>query len=584
MRISKAFAAGILLIFVLTPTRLHAQTVTYSLGTESDLLDAEFYAGQGLEGLDASGRFVLNVGVNNAGTQAIFWAINVCPCVPGMDQYDDFLGIVNIGDPSSWRSLGITRSFNLTNYDVIRWVPDDSAVILDQWRYDLNTNERVGNPPNHGIQVFTNSFTRMPSNNWMVGDSEGELFFLPIRRDGLEDPNRDPVRITNLGLSSAFAEPLIFPNVAPDGSAVAFNVWEAGTSPDTFDIYVLINIDDILNAPKLPDGVTSSLAPTSLTDPNIIDFRATATANPAVAPNFSQDGSLIFFSEDHNNVLETSTLYESIRAGDWDIHYANPDGTGHVRLQLPDNQGNVIPFPSGSRLTFIRGPVGSPEAHAYAATLVANAGIDSESTSLPEGETEATIGGNPVTLPFTLTDSAVQTTSPVTVSDASGTAIELPVDQVINFPDGTASPAISIFTPINPVASYELPDPATQIPVIRTFGPAGTQFYPPITITISYLQREVNGIFDETQMIPYLYNTTTQQFEPLEEPFLSTVVVDPDANTLTFQTDHFSTYGIGFTAVVTPQRPWAVYGLGLILAISGLLVLVRLREKRTVSL
>src|SRR5690606_21727855 len=74
----------------------------------------------------------------------------------------------------------------------------------------------------------------------------------------------------------------------------------------------------------------------------------------------------------------------------------------------------------------------------FIATFVQTTTID-DIAPLPENTTEATIGGETVELPFTLTDSAVQTTAPAQVQDASGTVIVMPAEQVINFPPGSSA-------------------------------------------------------------------------------------------------------------------------------------------------
>jgi hypothetical protein len=112
-----------------------AQTVTYSLGTESDALDANFYSG-GASTYDSSepaigvGRIILNFGVNNAGTQAIFWGIR-------SDNFNQGLFMVDIGDPSSWRRIHPDTPFN---YDQITWVPDDSAAYIGSNKYTFASN------------------------------------------------------------------------------------------------------------------------------------------------------------------------------------------------------------------------------------------------------------------------------------------------------------------------------------------------------------------------------------------------------------------------------------------------------------
>ena len=96
-----------------------AQTTTYSLGSESELLDADFYAGKESPGSAvveaASGRTVLNLGVNNAGDQALLWGIN-------LGTFQQGLFIVEIGAPDSWRRLSDDQAFA---YAPIVWLGDD---------------------------------------------------------------------------------------------------------------------------------------------------------------------------------------------------------------------------------------------------------------------------------------------------------------------------------------------------------------------------------------------------------------------------------------------------------------------------
>jgi hypothetical protein len=393
--------------------------------------------------------------------------------------------------------------------------------------------------------------------------------------DGQSDPDRALMNATAFATGTVIGPTQGLGLTVPtrDGDSIVFTLSDGTGTPDVSDVYRLSGVNDILAGNTLP--------PTQLTDPRIVEIRASATTNFVSVPSFSFDGSLVFTSEDYNNLFESNDFFNSLALGDWDINYSNSDGTGFVRLVSADAQGTSIPFPTGNRIHYVTIPVGETAAHIFATTLVADNDIDAESDPLPEGGTTAIIDGNVEPLPFVLTDSAVQANGDVVVADASGTTVDLPQDQVINFPDGSGATTITILTPIDPVAPIELPDPQTAIPVIRDFGPEGTQFFPPITITITYTDAEIARIEDESAMIPYLYNAGTLTFEPLDSQFLPSVVVDTVNNTLSFETDHFSVYGIGGgSIVVAPIRAWAVAGLCATMALTFAWAL-RTRRRRS---
>jgi hypothetical protein len=433
--------------------------------------------------------------------------------------------------------------------------------------------------------------TRKSSDNWLVATvyvgvpGNDELIAIPILPNGNADLGRDPVQITNFGFTTPSGlAPLNLPWISNQGDAVTFVLADTSGVPDIFNVYMFENLAAILAAAPIPSTNISSLAPNDLGD--LVDIRASDTVNPVSTPAFSQDGSLVFFCEDFNNVFDFENFFASAAAGQWDIGLAQRDGTGDVIFTATDNQSILTPFPTGNRLAYGRAVSGPVDYHIFITTLIAENDIDAESDPLPDGGTTAVINGNSEPLPFVLTDSAVQATTDVTVGDASGTVIELPTDQVINFPDGSGATGITIFTPIDPVTEVSLPNPQTAIPVLREFGPDGTQFYPPIAITITYTDAEVASISDESQMIPYLYDSGTQTFEPLcdegDTACLAGITVDTVNNTLTFQTDHFSTYGLGGPKAAAPQRPWAILVTTIALAAMTLIALgVRMRGRKS---
>ncbi len=549
----------------------NSQTVSYTLGTPTELLDAAFYAGEAADGSNVSGRGLFNVGINNAGTEALVWGINLSTLQMG-------LFAVTVGQPSSWSRVSTDEPFN---YNAITWCPDDRHAYVGPNRKFDTVTQTMTIPTMNGWTFSAWWVSSKPTDNWMASSRNvgfGTLPVMPILPNGEHDPGRQNTYVTNFTVLPT--EGVGFPSVSSDGNSIVFAIANGSTNPDTGNVYRLTGLNAILVAPKIPATDISSTAPTSLADPRIVEIRASATPNPVVLPRFSPDGSLVFTTEDYNNVFDSQNFFGTVFT-DWDININNWDGTGYTRLAQPGGQGAVYPFNSGVRVHFVS-EVSPSRYHAFAATLTSESDVDSETDPIPgAGTNMTTVNGNPVTVPFTLTNSAVATTAPVTVADASGTTIALPADQVINYPTGTANATISVFTPISPVQSVQLPDPQTSIPVLRDFGPEGTQFFPPITVTITYTDAEVANIEDESAMIPYLYNVGLGMFEPLDSAFLPSVVVDTVNNTLSFQTDHFSTYGIGGKGVpATSQRPWAVVILSVLLGVASFIVVGnRIRRK-----
>ena len=76
---------------------------------------------------------------------------------------------------------------------------------------------------------------------------------------------------------------------------------------------------------------------------------------------------------------------------------------------------------------------------------------------------------------------------------------------------------------------------------VYDFGPDGTTFSTPITITLPYTEEDLSilGITDETKLQPAFYNTITGDWE-----VLYIVSRDTTANTITFEVTHFTQFGI----------------------------------------
>jgi len=331
-----------------------------------------------------------------------------------------------------------------------------------------------------------------------------------------------------------------WPNLSSDGTMLAFFQYagQGGTNPDLGDIYVIPDVQTIAHAPLVAGTLESILAVDGLYDRKLVPIRTTESDNFAATPCFSQDKSLVFWTEDFNNKFRDSDFFGSLAQADCDIMLSLSDGSApDIRIQRPGNQVAPVAFPGGVRLLYVSDVGGVT--HLYVTTLEVASAMPVDTQPLPGGGTTAEIDGQPVTLPFTLTENAVQMITPLLVPDASGTSITLPAQQVVNFPAG-APQQIQISTPIDPVSVPELPPEIDAIPVVREFGPEGTQFYPPIRITISYTDAEVAGM-DESSLRVFMFNPATGIYD-IE--VTAGLVRDLAHNTIAFPVEHFSKYGL----------------------------------------
>lgn len=310
---------------------------------------------------------------------------------------------------------------------------------------------------------------------------------------------------------------------------------------DKSDLYVIKNLPAILAAPKIPSTIQSTLAPVTLTDPNVVAIRTTESPNFAHNMSFSENGKFIIFGEDFNNVFNDDDFVTTIQAGQWDIVIANADGTGaDFRLQTPVNEAAGRSFPGGTRLVFIKAGGGASfDARLFAAQVVFSNSVSG---------TQA--GNNNITLD-----------SNQMVMDASGTEIELQSGTVIDFPIGEAQ-EISILTPLAPPAQSQIPTELgfTAVPTVRDIGPPGTTFDQPVTITMHYTDAEVSGLFEAT-LCPVVFNAASGRFD-IEVPPEDIIAQDTDANTITFNVSESSIYGIAGSNIPPPvnnAQTWRMY-------------------------
>ncbi|MBI2423308.1 MAG: hypothetical protein HYV27_10805 [Candidatus Hydrogenedentes bacterium] len=542
---------------------------TYSLSDPVALVADSFYDGAAGPGASesASGRLIFAGEPSKAGDRIAF--VGIDRSLTGYGYY-----VVDIGAPESWRRIAGPVGGDIAT--PLGWSSDDSHVFANRARINVTTGEVT--PVNYVVDgnsyaLNDGNATAKSSGNWVIGVRLHQIIAMPVLMDGSLDPGRESTTLTNFPDTSSGVE---WPTVSPSGNQIGF-AWMTYLplvnpgDPDLSDVYVLKNVDAILAAPKEPGTSISTLAPTSLNDPNIVTIRTTEDSvdNFAHVPTFSQDESLVIYGEDWYNVFNDDEILETMAVGNWDVMISSADGSGadyRIVDEDPMNVENALVHavtPGGIRIIYVGG--GGFDMRLYAVSLESNNAVEGDDVS--NTTVEVDLGGGEI-LEVNLNDNAVQipesATEPVVIGDASETTVVLPPAQIVEFPSGVPQ-AISITTPVNPVEEIQLPPNVDAIPVLREFGPSGTNFYPPVLITLSYTDAEVMGLI-EANLQPFLFNSTSMLFEPLNPADI--VARDTVNNTITFKVSHFSVYGLGGGEVPMPLSAWAWAGafIGLLLA------------------
>ncbi|MBI2423011.1 MAG: hypothetical protein HYV27_09305 [Candidatus Hydrogenedentes bacterium] len=526
-----------------------------------------FYNGDAGPGAAASpaGRFIFAGEPSKSGSRVAFVGLN-----SDLSAYGYF--VVDVGAPDSWRMIsGPVGGDALTP---LGWSPDDSHLFANRARINVSTGEVFPVDYADGENTFQlndGNATARTMDNWVIGTRVGQIVAVPVLMDGSTDPGRDAVMLTNFPDGPGDVN---WPTVSPSGNQIGF-AWSTNFGlgqPDWSDVYVLKNVDAILAAPKEPGTSISTLAPDSLIDPNLVSIRTTEDSvdNFAHVPTFSQDESLVIYGEDWNNVWNDDDGLTTLGIGNWDVMISSSDGSGvdfRIEDEDPMNVENALVHavtPGGIRIIYIGG--GGVDLRLYAVALESNTSVEGDDVS--NTTVEVDLGGGQTEM-VELNDNAVQipasATEPVLIGDASETTVVLPPAQVVEFPSG-APQEISIATPVNPVEEVQLPPDVDAIPVLREFGPSGTNFYPPVQIILSYTDAEVMGL-NEATLQPFLYNTTSMLFEPLNPADI--VARDTVNNTITFKVSHFSVYGLGGGIEPLPLSNWAwIVTSGLVLVVA----------------
>lgn len=341
--------------------------VTYSLSNTVDLLAPSFYAGDAEDGSDVAGRQAFVGQCSHDGETVAFWAVD------NATKYFAFF-LVDLDDPTSYRR--ITHDY----YDAhpntaVCWTPDDSALLVSGFRIDIPEPGELSELvqwPIHGVVPTDVSTTASSHGNWEIAQhrdgSSIQIVALPIRPDGTEDPGRTPVFLTD------FADGTLDPDwvaVTSDGKRVAFADIQSdpcGAGPDIANVYVLKNVDDILEANFKPGTSISTLAPTHAGDSNLVPIRVSDSPQFAETPAFSPDGKLVLYSQDFNHVFNDDVFYETLLLGDFDLMISNANGSGEdCRISLPGCQAFPSSIPGGNRIVY-NASVGS-DMHLFVSTL-----------------------------------------------------------------------------------------------------------------------------------------------------------------------------------------------------------------------
>jgi hypothetical protein len=297
-----------------------------------------------------------------------------------------------------------------------------------------------------------------------------------------------------------------------------------------FDIYLLDGIAEILAGTQPPI--------LSFSDPRI---HAVETG-PRVSswPNWSQDGTLIYFSDDANGAFDETDQLGTIDLSDFDPMVTTladvlAGSPSTQRVVSPGQQFGFSSPPGGTRFAYAEFDSGQLSGQLIVATWRISDEIDLGISGVAQSD-------------FTLADG-----SGTNLFVAAGTA----VGNV-----GTGIQSLSVFTPFTPVEEVQLSVGVSAVPVLRDFGPDGATFSPPAEVTISYTDAEVAGL-DESKLRIYELNDVTGNFD-IELPIVGR---DLAGNTITFQAASFSVFGIGGgPATALPGAPPLLAALALIAA------------------
>ena len=250
------------------------------------------------------------------------------------------------------------------------------------------------------------------------------------------------------------------PRLSPDGDKCVFQVIISDTESD---IYVLEGILDILASGQSVDGIFDTAVTDPLTDPRIIDLRASDTTDFATAAFFDFSGELVIFTEDVASNFDLSDVLGTLGPPtNFDTFVTNADGSSTT------DGGGVLNGDARQLETVVS---------------------DSLTGGTLDGRVliQAAVGGKLEIFiaPVTTSESIVAVTGG-DISDLAGTHITVPPDALAL--DGD----LSVSTPTD-LDFLEGAADLNDDPIIgfREFGPPDAAFDVPVTIEIPFTEDQL---------------------------------------------------------------------------------------------
>ncbi len=245
--------------------------------------------------------------------------------------------------------------------------------------------------------------------------------------------------------------------------------------------------------------------------------------NYSYAANFSEDGTLIYYSTDTSGNFDADEA--NYHQSDFNIAIvqAAEVAAGIVPtvklIEAPGNQGMVATSSGNPKLSSINY---NPE----------TGGTLSVSTLEVKDMPSLSVSKNGAKATFTVD-------SPFVLTNGTSTKLEVGIGTVIDNYDGVTP--IGMSRPWQPTDSFEIPEGTDAINVVLEFTPSGITFSPPAEVTISYTDAAILGM-DESNLTIYEYNEDSERYD------IPLVVQEPrdiENNNLTVLINGFSKFGIG---------------------------------------
>jgi hypothetical protein len=404
-------------------------------------------------------------------------------------------------------TIRISSRRELSDWRALAWSPDGTGLLYKGRYGEITRKSSSGDgvyfspipTPGFGLDIGIHT-TSLPDNNRMIISSGTWLYVYNITpAAGIVS---GPFLVFKAGLSEATR----FVRLNADGTKAVFNIRPSDTTKG--DIYVL-DLEPILTSTvRVPDGIDDGVA---LGVIHAVEDKV----DYAQCPSFTNDGEFVIWSEDIAKEFVEPIQPADLPYTNFDVMIGDALGVGvPQQMMFPVDDGQIHTSPGGLRMSYTR------DWDLYAVTLIVKQQVEG--------------AYDPV-------ENNVLTDTPQVMQDGSGTELSLPASLTVDFPTG-AEHVISMETPVAPVDDPQLPEGVDGVPVVRTFGPAGTTFSEPVAVTITYTDAQIAGMAEASLRV-FVYNPVSGVFD-IEIPESDIVARDLVNNSITFLVDHFSTFGI----------------------------------------